>query len=223
MMTFYTLIVEPVKEMLLEAFGFIPVLVSVLFVLLLGPIVAKVLSQMIQRLLKELKIDRISGEIGMSDLFHKGGVKRPLSEGIGRLVYWLFVVIFILITVKMIGLSVVSESINKLFDYIPHVLSAVVVLTLGIVIAKLISGLVHFVGVYTDLPKPKTLERITRWAIVISVATIALDELGFGSILIGTNFQIIFGAVCFAFALAYGLGGKDAAAKHLEKYTKKYV
>ena len=220
MMTFYTLIVEPFKEMLTEVFSFIPVLIGTLIVLLIGPVVAKLLSRVIHRLLKELKLDRISEEIGMSDLFHKGGVKRSLSEGIGRVIYWVVVVIFLLITVKMIGLPIVSDSVDKLFVYIPHVLSAVVVLTLGIIIAKMASGLVYFVGVYTDLPKPKLIERITRWAIVISAATISLDELGFGSLLVGTNFQMIFGAVCLAFALAYGLGGKEHAAKHLEKYYK---
>ncbi len=222
-MTFYTLIVEPMKEMLMEVFSFIPGVVGALIILLVGPIVAKLLSRVIHRLFKELKLDRITDEIGVSQVLRKGGMKYPFSEGMRLLVYWLFVVIFIMITVKMIGLAIVSDAVDRLIVYIPHVLSSVVVLTLGIIIAKVISGLVYFVGVYTDLPKPKILERITRWAIVISAATIALEELGLGSLLVGTTFQILYGAVCFAFALSYGLGGKDAAAKYLEKYTKKHA
>ena len=223
MMTFYTLIIEPVKEMLTEVFSFIPAVVGALAILLIGAIVAKLLSRMIHRLFKALKLDRITDEIGMGGIFRKGGMKRSLSEGVRGVVYGLFIVIFVMITVKMLGLVVVGDSVDKLLGYVPHVLSSIVVLTLGIIIAKVISGLVYFAGLYMDLPKPKNLERITRWAIVISAATISLEELGLGTLLVGTNFQIVFAAVCFAFALSYGLGGKETAARHLEKYSKKYV
>ena len=213
------MIVIPLPKQLLDVLLTINI-TGALIILLIGPIVAKLLSRVVHRLAKELKLDRITDELGVSEVLKKGGMKHPLSEGMGFLVYWLFVIIFLMITVKMIGLPMISDSVDKLMVYVPHVLSSVIVLTLGIIIAKVISGLVYFVGVYTDLPNPKTLERITRWAIVISAAMISLQELGLSVLLVGTNFQIVFAAVCFAFALAYGLGGRDVAAKHLGKYSK---
>lgn len=220
MMAFYTLIVEPVREMLVKVASFVPTLLGVLAILIVGPIVGRLLSRAVHRLLKELKFDKIIDETGLSHIFHKGGMKHSVSDGLSHLIYWLFVVIFIMITVKTMGLTIVGDSVDKLIVYIPHVLSAVVIVVLGIILAKVTASLIHFVASYMDLPNPKMLKRIARWAIVIYASVTALEELGLGSLLMGTTFQMIFGAICFAFALAYGLGGRDAASKHLEKYTR---
>ena len=220
MMTFYTLIIDPVREMLVKVASFVPTLVGVLAILIIGPIVGGLLSRAVHRLLKELKFDKITDGTGLSHVFHKGGMKYSVSEGLSHLIYWVFVVVFIMVSVKMIGLTIVSDSVDKLIAYIPHVLAAVVIIVLGIILAKVISSLIHFAASYMDLPNPKMLKRIARWAIVVYASVTALEELGLGSLLMGTTFQMVFGALCFAFALAYGLGGKEAAAKHLEKYTR---
>lgn len=220
MMPFNTLIIDPVKEMLLKVFSFVPALAGVLAILIVGPIIGRLLSLAVHRLLKELKFDKIADGTGLSHIFRKGGMKYSASEGLSHLIYWVFVVIFIMITVKTMGLTIVSDSVDKLIVYIPHVLAAVVIIVLGLILAKVISSLIHFAVTYLDLPDSKMLKRVARWAIVVYASVTALEELGLGSLLMGTTFQMIFGALCFAFALAYGLGGKEAAAKHLEKYTR---
>ncbi len=221
MMTFNVLILDPLKEMLSSVFSFLPTIITTLFLVTAGMILARLVSTAIHRVLHELKLDRILDKIGMKDLTHRGGVKHSISEIIGSFVYMILMVIVLLITVKYLGLTMVKDTVDKIFVYIPHVLSAVVVLILGIVVAKVVAGLVHYVASFMDFPKPKLVERITRWAIVILAMNSAIDELGFGSLLIGTTFQILFGAVCLGFALAYGLGGREVAAKHLAKYSKK--
>ena len=221
MANFHAVILDPLKEMLKEVVNFVPTLISALLILIIGLLVAKLLHDVMLRLFKEIRLDKLADKIGISRIIDKSGIKYSLSEGISLIFYWLFIVLFMIIAVKAIGLSVVSDSLNRLLGYIPHVLSAVVVLVLGMILAKVVSGLVHFVASYLDLPKPKLLERITRWVIVIYAVTLTIEELGFGLVLVGTTFTILFGAVAFAFALAYGLGGQEMAAKHLGKYNHK--
>jgi hypothetical protein len=62
---------------------------------------------------------------------------------------------------------------------------------------------------------------ISRWAIIIFAVTIAMEELGIAPLLVGTAFNIILGGIVLALALAFGLGGKDAAAKYLEELKQK--
>jgi hypothetical protein len=62
---------------------------------------------------------------------------------------------------------------------------------------------------------------VSRWAIIIFAGTISLRELGIGTLLVTTTFNIVLGGVCLAFALAFGLGGKNAAARYLEEWHKK--
>jgi len=61
---------------------------------------------------------------------------------------------------------------------------------------------------------------VSRWAIIIFAGTISLRELGIGTLLVTTTFNIILGGVCLALALAFGLGGRDAAAGYLEQWRK---
>lgn len=221
MTAFHMVILDPLKGMLKEVMDFIPTLVSAFLLLIIGLLVAKLFHDVVLRLFKEIRLDKLADKTGISRVIDKSGIKHSLSEIISLIVYWLFIIIFMIITVKTVGLTVVSDSLDRLLGYIPHVLSAVVVLVLGMILAKVVSKLVHFIGSYLDLPKPKLLERITRWAIVIYAVTIFIEELGFGSVLVGTTFYIMFGAVAFAFALAYGIGGQEMAAKHLSKYHDK--
>jgi hypothetical protein len=62
---------------------------------------------------------------------------------------------------------------------------------------------------------------VSRWAIILFAGTISLRELGIAPLLVTTTFNIILGGVCLALALAFGLGGKDAAARYLEELRKK--
>lgn len=220
MMTFDTLVLQPLRDMLVEVVRFVPTLVSALFILILGLIFSKLVSQVIGRLLREVKLDKMLDKIGMSQVLHKGGVKQTFTGMVTSIIYWVLIVIFILITVKAMGMTIVSDSVGRLIAYIPHVISAVTVLVLGLILAKISGSFVHFVASYMELPQPKLLERITRWTVIIYALTVTLEELGFGSLLMGTTFHIVLSGVVFGFALAYGLGGRDKAASHLEKYGK---
>ena len=53
--------------------------------------------------------------------------------------------------------------------------------------------------------------------IVAFAAMMALQKIGVGRQLIAIAFALLLGAVCLALALAFGLGGRDVAAKILQK------
>jgi hypothetical protein len=84
-----------------------------------------------------------------------------------------------------------------------------------------LSGIVRTAAGNANLPKPELFAGVSRWAIIIFAATIALEELGIAPLLVTTTFNIILGGVCLALALAFGLGGKDAAARYLEELRKR--
>jgi hypothetical protein len=70
------------------------------------------------------------------------------------------------------------------------------------------------------LSEPEVFAGVSRWAIVIFAGTISLKELGIATLLVTTTFNIILGGVCLALALAFGLGGKEAAARYLEELQR---
>ena len=110
-----------------------------------------------------------------------------------------------------------TDHVSAILGYIPKVFSGVIILVLGMVLAKIAASIVHIVAHLTGSPNPKLMERITKWAVLLYVVIMAIGELGYGHLLVGRYFDMLFGGIVFAYALAFGLGGKDKAAKYLDK------
>jgi hypothetical protein len=127
----------------------------------------------------------------------------------------------LVMTVDALGLPKASDILTSLFAYIPQVIAALLVLVVAMFLASLVSGIVQTAAGNAKLPKPELLAGISRWAIIIFAATIALEQLGIAPLLVTTTFNIILGGVCLALALAFGLGGKEAAARYLEELRKR--
>jgi len=221
METIHTMIIDPLRDMLYYVAGFIPTLISALLVLTIGIYVSKLVKDLVSRLFVEIRLDKIADKLGLSEALKKGGVKHSVSGLLSSLVYFVFIVSFFFMTMAMVGLTSMTGLVDRLLAYVPQVLSAVVVLVLGMVVAKVIGHIVHTAAHLTGMPSPHIYQRVTHYAIVIFAFTIALEELGYGSLLVGKTFHILFGGIVFAMALAFGLGGKDYAAKYFGTTPKK--
>jgi hypothetical protein len=67
----------------------------------------------------------------------------------------------------------------------------------------------------------QVMSTIAQWAILLFVVSMALEQVSIGGQVLVSAFQIAFGALCLALALAFGLGGKEWAAHILERMWKK--
>jgi len=123
--------------------------------------------------------------------------------------------------VNALGLPNASDVLATLFAYVPKVIAALFVLVVAMFLASFVSGIVQIAAGNAKLPKPELLAGISRWAIIIFAVTIALAQLGIAALLVTTTFNIILGGIVLALALAFGLGGKDAAARYLDELKQK--
>jgi hypothetical protein len=215
------LIVEPVRQMLTRILAYLPVLLGALIILIVGWIIAKAIKRIVDWLLKTARFDVLADKAGISEILRKGDLVISARELISRLVYWLVMIMVLVMTVDALGLPKTSDVLTSLFAYIPKVIAALLVLVVAMFLASFVSGVVHTAAGNARLPKPEIFAAISRWAIIIFAATIAMVELGIAPLLVTTTFNIILGGVVLALALAFGLGGKDAAARYLEELKQK--
>lgn len=215
-MSYDPLIIDPLREMMGKAFDFAPTLLMTLGIFLVGYLLAKVISQTLLRLFKTIHIDKITEQLGLSNIFKKGGIEHKASELLSLLVYWVLMVIVIIIAVKAFGLTMASVLLEKIFAYIPSVISGVVVLTLGLLLANIVSAVIYLVANNTDMPHPDVVGRLSKWAIVVFVTIAFLKEIGFDFLFTGTHLMIVVSGFVLALALAFGLAGKDIAARYLD-------
>ena len=207
-------------EMLAKIASFVPVLIVGLGILVIGWVIARMISKAFHGLLKTIGLDKIADKLEISRILDRGGIKHRPSELLSSLVYWIIMVMFLMTSVKSFGLTIAVDLIDRLVGYVPSVISGALVLILGMLLAKVVSSLVYVAAKNTDMPGAELVSRLTKWAIVFYVTIIFVKEIGFELLFVGTNFTIVFGGVVFAFALAFGLAGKDIAVKYLDVLKK---
>jgi len=215
-----TFILDSVKEMLGIVTGGIPKILGVVGILVIGVIAGRVISQLLTRVLKELHLDKISHQLGIEDILHKGGLKYTFSEMLGKLVYWIIMLMVFILTLKTVGLVTVDEGLHRIMSYLPNVFSGVFVMIVGLLLAKVVTVIIGIVAYNTHLPKPELLTTLSTWVIILFTLTLFLQEVGLSILLEGTTFYMLFGGLCLALAISFGLAGKDTAAKYLGKIVK---
>ncbi len=215
------LVIEPVTQMLSRIMAYLPVLLGALVILIVGWIVAKAIRRLVDWLLKTIRFDALADKAGISEILKKGDLKITAGELISSIVYWLIIIMVLVMTVDALGLPKSSDILESLFAYVPKVIAALLVLVVAMFLASFVSGIVRTAAGNANLPKPQILAGISRWAIIIFAVTISLEQLGIAPLLVSATFNIILGGIVLALALAFGLGGKDAAAKYLEELKHK--
>jgi len=215
------LIVDPIREMLTKIMAYLPTLLGALIILIVGWIVAKAIKRMVDWLLKAVRFDTLADKAGISEILRKGDLKISAREVVSGIVYWLVVIMVLVMAVDALGLPKASDVLASLFAYVPKVIAALLVLVVAMFLASFVSGIVHTAAGNANLPKPEIFAGISRWAIIIFAVTISLEQLGIAPLLVTATFNIILGGICLALALAFGLGGKDAAARYLEELKEK--
>ncbi len=211
---------EPVRYFL-EKFGdFAPRLILAVIVLVAGWLLAKVFRGALVRALHLMKFNTLTEHSGINQFLDQGGVKHTAEGLLGLLMYWIVILITLLVASNVLGLAVVSELFSDILQFVPKVIVAVIILTIGLYFARFVSDILfayaHNVG-FEDAP---LIARIARYAIVAFVVVVALGQVQIRTAILEEAFLILFGGVVLAFALAFGLGGRDFAASQLEKLTQ---
>ena len=124
--------------------------------------------------------------------------------------------------VEMLKLTPVTTFLIGITLYIPNVLVAILILIIGIVIGHFIYEVVEKSIKVSKLPttSAKPLAALSKWAIILFALMAALIQLGIAVTLVETFFTGLVGMIALAGGLAFGLGGKEMAAKFLEDAAK---
>src|SRR5947209_13755251 len=196
---------------------FIPKFIGFLVILLVGWIIASLVSRALTMLLRKIGFDRLSERIGLTRLEQQMGVRMDTAGVLGKLVYWFLFLVFLVPATDALGIPTVSAVLSGLVAYIPNVFVAILVLFLGTLAATFVADIVRGVTASTNIGNPSIFAGIARWAIIGFAALIALEQLQIAPALINELFGAIVAAAAIAFGLAFGLGGQDAARRWLAR------
>ncbi len=211
-----------ISNILTNILSYIPTILAAFIVFIVGVILAGWLKVITVKLLETIKLSAIVKKSGFEPFLEKAEIKIKIEEILGGIVKWLVILVFFVTTVNILGLTTVSLVLNNLLGYLPRIISAVLVLTVGVLLAGLVESVVKGALAQVDLKTARLLGKISSYLVVIFVTLAAINELQVAQSFVNTLFMGFIGMMALGFGLAIGLGAKDLVAKILDEWYRSF-
>jgi Conserved TM helix len=193
--------------------GAIPKVIGFAVILIIGWIIASALATAVAAILRTVKFNELAQRAGISGFVQKMGVHTDAAGFLATLVKW-FVRLIVLVTAfDALGLPAVSQVLEQILLWLPNLVVALVVLVIAGLAANALASLVRGATAESGLGNPDLLATIARVAVWAFAIVIAVNQIGIAATIVNTLFMATVGAVAVAFALAFGLGGRETAGE----------
>jgi hypothetical protein len=190
----------------------IPQVVGALLIILIGWVISNVLARLVREVLERGGADRLFAEHGGAVYGARSSAFQP-SLVTAEVVKWIVRFIFLVAAANVLGLTQVSVLLNDVLLWIPNLLVAAVILLVAPLLARFVRGAIEVGGGQMGFSNTRLLGRIAEIAIVAFAVLIAINQLGIAADLINILFIGLVAAISLGFGLAFGLGGRDVAAR----------
>ena len=211
---------QSTTRMLSGIAALVPGIAALILALLISLALAKLVAGILRRALDRFHFDDRVHAWGYPSVVDWSGGKGPTMLAV-RVVFWAIVFVGFAIGFSAFDVTLTSALVLRFFEYLPHVLAALVVLILGGVIARFASRSVLIEAVNMNLQYARLLSVGVRWMIMVLSVAIALEHLAIGGGIIRLAFGILFGGIVLALALAVGLGSKELVSRSLEREAQR--
>lgn len=206
-----------IQELWITVANFLPSLIGALVVFIVGLIVAAVLERVVERVIFYLRLDVVLKKLGLEAIAERAHMKINAGHFIGKLVYWFFILAFLLAASDILGFFTLSAFLRDVLSYAPQVLVAMLILLSALLLANFLRGLVRASVMSANLHGARGLGTLTWYVVIIFGFLTALVQLGVAVSIINTLITGLIAMLSLAGGLAFGLGGKEMAAKWLGK------
>jgi len=195
---------------------FVPGILALVAVLAASVILAVIARQVTMRALAGVEFDRRAQQWGLGKLGEWSSAKSA-SSFVGRTVQWVVLIIGILVALTALDAAIPSRFALSVFEYMPHVLSALIVLAVGSAAAQFFARAVLIGAVNMQIHSARILSFSVKWLVLIVATSMAVEQLQIGRQILTLAFGILFGGVVLTASLAVGLGAKDAVGRAIER------
>lgn len=197
--------------------AFLPNVIIAVIIFALGWVFGSVLGRAATHLISVLRVDNALHKAGLDTVSDRAGIRISIAGFLGGIAKWLVIVSFTIASAEILGLSQVTQLLRDILMYIPQVIIAVLVLVISILIGDFVARLVNHSTKATGI-KGEFAARVAKWSIIIVGGVFpALTQLRIAQGLVEVLFTGVVFALSLSLGLAFGLGGRDAAAHAIEK------
>jgi hypothetical protein len=193
--------------------NFLPSILGAVLVLVAGWFISAFLAAVVGKGLNYLGFDRAAEQSGFGDFVRRSGAGWTPSRIIAECVKWFVRLIFIQAAAGLLMMPQLTAIINSIVLFIPNIIVAVGIIVIGSLLARFLSTAVQGSVSEMGVGNPYVLSAFTKYAVMAFAILAAVDQLGIAKTVVATVFIGLVASVSVALGLAFGLGGRDVAAK----------
>ncbi|MFK7933020.1 MAG: mechanosensitive ion channel domain-containing protein [Saprospiraceae bacterium] len=195
--------------------------VGAALVFLIGYIIAKIAYRVVKKLLMKIGVDQIGDKLNEIDFISKSNVKIKISEILAKVLYYILLLLFTLAATEVLAMEAISNLVVDIINYIPSLLSAAIVLVIGILIADFVKNIVAATCKSLNIPAGSFIASFVFYFLFLSIGMSALSQAQFDTGFITQNLSIILIGIVTAFAIGYGFASRDLMANFIASFYSK--
>ncbi|HEB78180.1 MAG TPA: hypothetical protein ENI90_06620 [Methylothermaceae bacterium] len=207
---------QPATQMLTAILTVIPNLIAAALILGIAWFIAKLVSGLVVNILSGIGFDRLPQKLGLPWRAEEGGVTPSVVAG--RLVTFFILLFAFVEAANRLGLTQISDLVSYLIGFGARILLGSIILIAGFWLANLAHAAIRRAS---PEGRPNPLAQVARVAIMLVVTAMGLREMGIAEDIVNAAFVLTLGAIAVAFALAFGLGAREAAGEVAKRWVEK--
>jgi small-conductance mechanosensitive channel len=195
---------------------YLPQIVAAILVLIIGWIIAAAVGALVRRLIAFTGIDAVVNRTQLNERLRLTPRYALLSGMVGFIVKWLIIIATLMAVADILNLQQINVFLQQVLFYIPNAIVAVIILTIGVLAADFVKGIIMTAlnASQLQIQGKERIASIAKYAIIVFSVMAALTQLGIVPDLI----RILFGGMVLALALAFGLGGREEAGRFITSF-----
>jgi hypothetical protein len=196
----------------------VPKIIGALAVFIIGWLIAKMIRSMIAVAFGKMGIDKLGDKLSEIDIVDKSNIKIKISSALASIVYYIVLLFVIMISTAILDLDVVSDLVVSIFEFVPKLLTALIILVLGTLLADGLKKVVHTACNSLGIPSAKLISSFLFYFLLVNILVSALAQAEINTEFLSRNISILIGGLVLAFAIGYGLSSRNTMSNYLASF-----
>lgn len=199
--------------------NYLPQLLGAIVVLVVGYLIAKILNMLITKGLRKAKLDERLTENSGGRYVEKVSPGGSPARLVGGVVFWVIMLFVISAAIATLNIPALTAFFALVLSYLPRVIAALIIFVVAAAIAGAVGGLAH--RTMGDTPTGRVVRAGAPTLVMAIAIFMILTQLGIAPVIVTATYIALIGAIALASALAFGLGGRDAAKDMIDSGYRK--
>jgi hypothetical protein len=211
---------EPIKGFLDKILEFLPNVFSALLILIFGILAGWLTKLVLKKVFDLIRLDGFAERTGITKILARGGLQEPLAQLLARIAGGFIVLAFFVVSLGTLNIDVIQRLTERFFYFLPNVFVGLVIIAIGFILGNFFGRAALIACVNAGVRMSGVVGKAVKYLIIVVSASMALEHLGIGRDTVLISYAIVLSGFALAFAIAFGLGGRDAARDFIEKKLK---